>query len=111
MKAEKTKNMNLHYIPALSKFVLLDGLKKNGRHSIKSLPLDIYYIDGLHNLLDKYEELEKIYSNKIEKIEKEMRRRNIKYMPVVEAGKLAGIVTLKDVIKYFEFRVNYLTFK
>jgi len=50
-------------------------------------------------------------STDIEKIEKEMRKRNIKYVPVVESGKLAGIVTLKDVIKYLEFRINYLTFR
>jgi len=52
-----------------------------------------------------------ISSTDIEKIEKEMRKRNIKYLPVVESEKLAGIVTLKDVVKYLEFRVNYLTFK
>jgi len=50
-------------------------------------------------------------STDIEKIEKEMRKRNTKYVPVVESGKLAGIVTLKDVIKYLEFRINYLTFR
>lgn len=52
-----------------------------------------------------------ISSTDIEKIEKEMRKRNIKYLPVVESEKLVGIVTLKDVVKYLEFRVNYLTFK
>ncbi|ODS41325.1 hypothetical protein BEH94_04725 [Candidatus Altiarchaeales archaeon WOR_SM1_SCG] len=52
-----------------------------------------------------------IPSTDIEKIEKEMRKRNVKYLPVVESGMLVGIVTLKDVINYLEYRINYLTFK
>jgi len=52
-----------------------------------------------------------IPSTDIEKIEKEMRKRNVKYLPVVESGMLVGIVTLKDVVKYLEYRINYLTFK
>jgi len=41
-----------------------------------------------------------IPSADIERIEKEMRRRNIKHLPVVASGELHGIVTSKDVVDY-----------
>lgn len=41
-----------------------------------------------------------IPSADVEKIEKEMKRRNIKHLPVVASGKLVGIITSKDIISY-----------
>jgi len=41
-----------------------------------------------------------IPSMSIEKIEKEMKRRNVKHLPVVTSGEVVGIVTSKDVVDY-----------
>jgi len=41
-----------------------------------------------------------IPSMDVEKVEKEMKRRNIKHLPVVASKKLVGIITTRDVINY-----------
>jgi CBS domain-containing protein len=41
-----------------------------------------------------------IPSMDVEKVEKEMKRRNVKHLPVVISGRLVGIVTSIDVVTY-----------
>lgn len=41
-----------------------------------------------------------IPSADVEKIEREMKRRNIKHLPVVASKKLVGIITSKDIVDY-----------
>ncbi len=41
-----------------------------------------------------------IPSMDVEKVEKEMKRRNVKHLPVIISGRLVGIVTSIDVVTY-----------
>ena len=41
-----------------------------------------------------------IPSMNIDKVEKEMKRRNVKHLPVFASGELCGVVTSKDIVDY-----------